>query len=126
MPELHKIMTILSNIQDEGYKVALLTDGRLSGASGSVPAAIHLSPEACDNESAAKIQDGDLITIDAIEGIFHLNVTESELADRDGRMAPRWDPIHYGAGRELFTGIRELVSKAEEGASFILPQDLDQ
>ncbi|MCH2037362.1 MAG: dihydroxy-acid dehydratase, partial [Rickettsiales bacterium] len=126
MPELHKLMTVLANLQDEGYRVALLTDGRLSGASGKVPAAIHLSPEALDNEIASKIEDGDNIIIDADNGILHLDVKEMKLTSRTKRTNPNTATIHYGLGRELFTGMRHNVTSAEEGASFILPQGLDQ
>lgn len=126
MPELHKLMTILSNIQDEGYNVALLTDGRLSGASGSVPAAIHLSPEALDNDIISKIHDGDMITLDVKQGIISLEVDKNELPKRTKRMKPNDSAIQYGLGRELFTGMRDNVTSAEEGASFILPKGLDQ
>ncbi|MEX0645040.1 MAG: dihydroxy-acid dehydratase, partial [Parvularculaceae bacterium] len=115
MPELHKLTPPLGVLQDKGYKVALLTDGRMSGASGKVPAAIHLSPEAVDGGSIAKIRDGDIIRLDTEEGSLEVKVGAAELQRRAPLMcdlgADRW-----GTGRELFAGLRAHVSGAEEGA----------
>ncbi len=115
MPELHKLTPPLSVLQDRGYRVALVTDGRMSGASGNVPAAIHLSPEAVDNGPIARIREGDLILLDAVEGILELKVDPQELAARS--------PAHYdlshqhvGMGRELFGNMRANLGSAADGA----------
>lgn len=116
MPELHKLTPFLGSLQDKGYKVALVTDGRMSGASGKIPAAIHLTPEALHGGAIAKIQDGDMIRLDAHTGELTLLVDEAELAVRD--CATQDLSAHqFGMGREMFAGMRSLVSGAEEGAS---------
>lgn len=116
MPELHKLTPFLGSLQDKGYKVALVTDGRMSGASGKIPAAIHLTPEALHGGAIAKIQDGDMIRLDAHTGELTLLVDEAELAARD--CATQDLSAHqFGMGREMFAGMRSLVSGAEEGAS---------
>ena len=116
MPELHKLTPFLGSLQDKGYKVALVTDGRMSGASGKIPAAIHLTPEALNGGAIAKIQDGDMIRLDAHTGELTLLVDEAELASRD--CATQDLSAHqFGMGREMFAGMRSLVSGAEEGAS---------
>jgi len=116
MPELHKLTPFLGSLQDKGYKVALVTDGRMSGASGKIPAAIHLTPEALHGGAIAKIQDGDMIRLDAHTGALTLLVDEAELAVRD--CATQDLSAHqFGMGREMFAGMRSLVSGAEEGAS---------
>lgn len=114
MPELHKLTPFLGVMQNKGLKVALLTDGRMSGASGKILAAIHVSPEAFRSGAIAQIRDGDVITIDAERGI--LNV-EAEL---DDRQAADLSPLNsvQGMGRELFVNFRRTVSTAEAGASF--------
>ena len=116
MPELHKLTPFLGSLQDKGFKVALVTDGRMSGASGKIPAAIHLTPEALHGGAIAKIQDGDMIRLDAHTGELTLLVDEAELAARD--CATQDLSAHqFGMGREMFAGMRSLVSGAEEGAS---------
>lgn len=116
MPELHKLTPFLGSLQDKGYKVALVTDGRMSGASGKIPAAIHLTPEALHGGAIAKIQDGDMIRLDAHTGELTLLVDEAELVARD--CATQDLSAHqFGMGREMFAGMRSLVSGAEEGAS---------
>ncbi|MFD1381883.1 phosphogluconate dehydratase [Rhodanobacter aciditrophus] len=115
MPELHKLTPYLGNLQDQGYKVALVTDGRMSGASGKVPAAIHLTPEALAGGLIAKIQDGDLVRLDAVEGTLSVLVSEAELAKRDAAECDL-TRSHQGMGRELFSGQRMLVNGAEQGA----------
>ncbi|EGM69960.1 phosphogluconate dehydratase [Shewanella sp. HN-41] len=115
MPELHKLTPLLGSLQDKGFKVALMTDGRMSGASGKVPAAIHLTPEALDGGLIAKVQDGDLIRVDAITGELSLLVSETELAAR----AVGEVNLHrsrYGMGRELFSALRANLSSPETGA----------
>jgi phosphogluconate dehydratase len=115
MPELHKLTPVMATLQDQGYKVAIVTDGRMSGASGKVPAAIHLAPEAVEGGIIAKIQEGDLITLDAPNGDLILHVSDEELAKRD-HVISHTEPT-YGTGRELFAGFRNIVSSADLGAS---------
>ncbi|MEO9654524.1 phosphogluconate dehydratase [Marinomonas sp.] len=115
MPELHKLTPFLGNLQDQGYKVALVTDGRMSGASGKVPAAIHLTPEALAGGLIAKIQDGDLVRLDAVEGSLSLLISDEELANREAAIQDLTNS-HQGMGRELFSAFRLLVSGAEQGA----------
>lgn len=115
MPELHKLMPPLGVLMDRGYKVALVTDGRLSGASGKVPAAIHVTPEAYVGGLLAKVQDGDMIQIDGTTGKLELLVDEAELAQRKAA-APDLSTSHVGMGRELFSAMRDKISGAEDGA----------
>lgn len=115
MPELHQLTPTLANLQDKGYKVALLTDGRMSGASGKVPAAIHMTPEAAAMGVIGKICDGDMIELDADKGILKLCVDESELALREN--AAFSDERQFGMGRELFGVFRNTVSAAEQGGT---------
>ena len=114
MPELHKLSNYLGVMQSNGLKVALLTDGRMSGASGKILAAIQVTPESAAGGMIGKIQDGDLITIDAKRNKLYVE------ADLVGREAP--DKMHdvVGMGRELFTNMRSQVGSAEQGASFII------
>ena len=116
MPELHALTPILSNIQDLGFKVALLTDGRMSGASGKVPAAIHITPEAMDNGVIGKIKDGDEIEIDAISG--HINLNEN-YADRALKF-PNDRNDQSSFGRNLFSLLRQNATNAENGAGLNL------
>lgn len=115
MPELHRLTPPLGVLQDRGYKVALVTDGRMSGASGKVPAAIHVTPEAYKGGLIAKVQNGDMIEINTQTGELKLLVEESEL---DQRQAARTDiALHQvGMGREMFGGMRSTLTGAEEGA----------
>ena len=112
MPELHALTPILSNIQDLGFKVALLTDGRMSGASGKVPAAIHVIPEALDNGIIGKILDGDIIDIDATSGRIEVNET---VAKRDIKVPSKYSQNNT-FGRNLFSLLRQNASSAENGA----------
>jgi phosphogluconate dehydratase len=116
MPELHKLTTVLGVLQDRGRKVALVTDGRMSGASGKVPAAIHVTPEAVDGGSIARIADGDVIRLDAETGQLDVLVAAEELAARPICTADLSDNEH-GLGRELFAGFRAMVGRADQGAS---------
>ncbi|SHE39362.1 6-phosphogluconate dehydratase [Modicisalibacter ilicicola DSM 19980] len=116
MPELHKLTPYLGVLQDRGYKVALVTDGRMSGASGKVPAAIHLTPEAVDGGPLAKLREGDVVRLDADKGELRAVVDDDEWQARDAA-AIDLDTYRYGMGRELFAGFRHLVSGAEEGAA---------
>jgi phosphogluconate dehydratase len=116
MPELHKLTTVLGVLQDRGHKVALVTDGRMSGASGKVPAAIHVTPEALEGGAIGKVRDGDMVRLDAEAGALDVLVDAAELKRR---MASRIDlsANTYGFGRELFAGFRELAGRADHGAS---------
>jgi phosphogluconate dehydratase len=123
MPELHKLTPPLAVLQGKGFKVALLTDGRMSGASGKVPAAIHVSPEALALGPLAKIVDGDTICLDATTGSLNALVDATTWAARE---YIKIDPQQlrsnqYGLGRELFQSMRQHVSSAEEGATTWLP-----
>lgn len=116
MPELHNLTPPLSVLQGRGFKVALVTDGRMSGASGKVPAAIHMTPEAVDGGAIAKIRDGDMIRLDANEGTLTFLGDEKEFFSR----TPATEDLrsqHFGMGRELFAGFRSLVGVADRGAS---------
>ena len=119
MPELHKLTPTLGVIQDRGYTVALVTDGRMSGASGKVPAAIHVSPEAAEGGAIAKIRDGDIVRLDAEAGRLELCVEAAALAARPPADADL-DAHAFGTGRELFANMRRQVTSAEAGASFLL------
>jgi len=115
MPELHKLTPPLGVLQDKGFKVALVTDGRMSGASGKVPAAIHLCPEALDGGLIAKVKTGDMINLDGETGELTLLVDEQELASRDVALF-QVNGHHQGMGRELFGFMRRNLSSAETGA----------
>lgn len=115
MPELHKLTPVMATLQDQGFKVAIVTDGRMSGASGKVPAAIHLAPEAVEGGIIAKIQEGDLVTLDAPNGMLKVHVSDDELAKRELEISQ--PSLTFGTGRELFTGFRNIVSSADLGAS---------
>lgn len=115
MPELHKLTPLLGVLQDKGFKVALVTDGRMSGASGKVPAAIHLCPEALDGGLIAKIKDGDLINLDGETGELTLQVDEQELQAREIAQF-QVNGHHEGMGREIFGFMRRNLSSAETGA----------
>ena len=115
MPELHKLTPPLGVLQDKGFKVALVTDGRMSGASGKVPAAIHLCPEALDGGLIAKIENGDMIKLDGITGKLELLVNEEVLAKRENAIFQK-NKHHEAMGRELFGFMRRNLSSAETGA----------
>lgn len=117
MPELHKLTPYLGSLQDKGYKVALVTDGRMSGASGKVPAAIHLWPEAVDGGAIAKIKNGDVISVNALTGELMIDLTDSELAKRECTLSSLDQKQVVGMGRELFLPMRNQVGCAERGAS---------
>jgi len=119
MPELHKLTPMLGILQDKGYKVALVTDGRMSGASGKVPAAIHLVPEAAEGGLLGKLADGDLIRLDAVTGELQYRGDLQQLQARE--TAPQPDAGQRGCGRELFAVNRNNISNAEQGASFLFP-----
>ena len=118
MPELHKLTSPLAVLQGKGYKVALVTDGRMSGASGKVPAAIHVSPEVLADGPLGKVRTGDVIRLDAVAGTLDALVDVAVWAQRSQiPMTPeQLDTNAHGLGRELFGGMRHLVLTAEEGA----------
>jgi phosphogluconate dehydratase len=116
MPELHNLTPALGVLQGRGFKVALVTDGRMSGASGKVPAAIHVTPEAVDGGPISKLRDGDLLRLDAEAGTLTFLGDEREFLSR----TPATEDLraeHHGMGRELFAGFRALVGAADRGAS---------
>jgi phosphogluconate dehydratase len=115
MPELHRLTPPLGVLQDRGYKVALVTDGRMSGASGKVPAAIHLTPEAYKGGLIGKVQTGDIVEIDTESNAITLHVSKDELASR-AQANINLSESHHGMGRELFAGMRSTLTGAEEGA----------
>ncbi len=115
MPELHSLSPALGVLQDRGRKVALVTDGRMSGASGKTPAAIHLTPEAVDGGPIGRIRTGDIVNLDAEHGLLEVKVETRELMSREPAKAP---PGHaFGLGRELFTHMRRSAGGAEQGAT---------
>ncbi|GFM58007.1 phosphogluconate dehydratase [Pseudomonas cichorii] len=115
MPELHKMTPFLGVLQDRGFKVALVTDGRMSGASGKIPAAIHVCPEAFDGGPLALVQDGDVIRVDGVKGTLQVLVEASELGARQPAVSQLDSGV--GCGRELFGFMRMAFSSAEQGAS---------
>ncbi|KTD67770.1 6-phosphogluconate dehydratase [Legionella steelei] len=115
MPELHQLTPKLGVLMDKGYQVALVTDGRMSGASGKVPAAIHVTPEAIDNEVLSRVETGDMILIDAEQGALQLLVSEQELKRRTKAVLHE-AVFHLGMGRELFSSLRTQFTGAEQGA----------
>ena len=117
MPELHKLTPILGVLQDRGYAVALVTDGRMSGASGKVPAAIHVTPEACQGGPLAMIRNGDWISLDATTGTLMVELSAQELAEREP--LPNGAISNTGVGREFFGLFRQAVTGAEQGASVL-------
>ncbi|PHZ84830.1 phosphogluconate dehydratase [Paremcibacter congregatus] len=123
MPELHKLTPSLGVLQDKGFHVALVTDGRMSGASGKVPAAIHLTPEALDGGPIGRIEDGDIIELDAEHGTLQVKVADNILAQRAQATADL-TTSHQGMGRELFSAFRQLVGTAENGAGVFGEDDV--
>ena len=119
MPELHKLTPFLGVLQDKGFAVALVTDGRMSGASGKVPAAIHVSPEAASGGLIGRIQEGDIIEVDASAGTLQVHVDALEFNRRAQASAPLEDD---NCGRDLFATTRALLSSAETGATFLFDE----
>ncbi|QKZ03235.1 phosphogluconate dehydratase [Pseudomonas eucalypticola] len=115
MPELHKMTPFLGVLQDRGFKVALVTDGRMSGASGKIPAAIHVCPEAFDGGALAKVRDGDMIRVDGVKGTLEVLMDAAEFAARTPAVGQLANAV--GCGRELFGFMRLAFSSAEQGAS---------
>jgi phosphogluconate dehydratase len=117
MPELHKLTPALGVLQDRGYQVAIVTDGRMSGASGKVPAAIHLTPEAAAGGPLARVIDGDVITLDADAGTLTIDVASDDFAARTATGRALSVDEWVGTGRELFASMRSAVGPADEGAT---------
>jgi len=121
MPELHKLTPPLGVLQDAGFQVALVTDGRMSGASGKVPAAIHVTPECLTGGPLARVRSGDVILLDGERGVLEARVSAQELAERQPEPVDLSDCQH-GLGRELFGVFRANATGAEQGAiSFAAP-----
>ncbi|MCB1049211.1 MAG: phosphogluconate dehydratase [Acidobacteria bacterium] len=125
MPELHKLTPALGVLQDRGQSVALVTDGRMSGASGKVPAAIHLCPETVEGGALARVNDGDWILLDAEQGVLEIQVSEAVWASREAAECDL-SSVHSGCGRELFAGFRHLVSSADSGASVLFHEEVSK
>ena len=117
MPELHGLTPALSVMMARGHRVALVTDGRMSGASGKIPAAIHVTPEAAAGGPLALVRDGDPLRLDCDRGTLDVLVDPVELAGREPLDAPAGDAEWVGTGRELFAALRHLVGRADHGAS---------
>ena len=123
MPELHALSPPLGALQDKGYRVALVTDGRMSGASGKIPAAIHVGPEACRGGPLARVQDGDVIRLDAHTGKLEIKVSQAEFNAREPAQY-RPNVLGQGLGREMFAAFRDNAGRPESGGSlfdFFLP-----
>ena len=124
MPELHGLTPALTVIQDQGFKVAIVTDGRMSGASGKVPAAIHLTPETLNNGPLGKVRTGDVILLDSLHGVLEAKVPADVWAAREVEKVDLHGNAH-GMGRDLFAVFRANACGAEDGAmSFVLPEHL--
>lgn len=115
MPELHQLTPTLSSLQSKGFKVALVTDGRMSGASGAVPAAIHVTPECLAGGMLEKVQNGDVLRLDSYSGVLEAHVSESTLMSRSV-VRPDLTKNTFGVGRELFASMRRSAGDAETGA----------
>jgi phosphogluconate dehydratase len=115
MPELHRLTPVLGALQDQGFHVGLVTDGRMSGASGKVPMVIHLSPEVMMGGPVGRVRNGDVITMDAEAGTLMAEVAEAEWEARDVAVEGH-DPLAETLGRGLFEGMRARALTAEEGA----------
>jgi phosphogluconate dehydratase len=120
MPELHKLTPALASLQSKGFKVALVTDGRMSGASGTVPAAIHVSPECLHGGPLAKVRDGDIVRLDSLAGTLAVQVSEEEFSRRTVA-TPVLDSNGFGMGRDLFRMFRANAAAAEEGGGVCVP-----
>ncbi|SFK36594.1 phosphogluconate dehydratase [Amycolatopsis sacchari] len=121
MPELHGLTPALGALMDRGFQVALITDGRMSGASGKIPSAIQVTPEAAAGGALARVEDGDVVVLDAEAGTLDVLVDEAELAARPVRDSAPDEASWVGTGRELFTALRRAVGPADQGASVFGP-----
>jgi phosphogluconate dehydratase len=120
MPELHKLTPALASLQSKGFKVALVTDGRMSGASGTVPAAIHVTPECLSGGPLAKLRDGDIVRLDSLTGTLCAHVPDAIWNQRESAPADVGENGH-GMGRELFRLFRTHAAAAEQGGGVCLP-----
>jgi phosphogluconate dehydratase len=120
MPELHKLTPALVSLQSKGFKVALVTDGRMSGASGTVPAAIHVTPECLHGGPLARVRDGDLVRLDSVAGTLTVSVPEETFSQRT-TTPPALEQNNYGMGRDLFRMFRANAAGAEEGGGVCVP-----
>jgi phosphogluconate dehydratase len=120
MPELHQLTPSLASLQSKGFQVALVTDGRMSGASGTVPAAIHVTPECLNDGPLRHVRDGDMIHLDSNHGILEARVPAAEWNARH-EVTPDLSHNAYGMGRELFSSFRGVANDAEAGASSFGP-----
>jgi phosphogluconate dehydratase len=120
MPELHKLTPALASLQSKGFKVALVTDGRMSGASGTVPAAIHVSPECLHGGPLAKVRNGDIVRLDSLAGTLAVQVSEEEFSRRTV-VIPALESNGFGMGRDLFRMFRANAAAAEEGGGVCVP-----
>jgi phosphogluconate dehydratase len=120
MPELHKLTPALASLQSKGFKVALVTDGRMSGASGTVPAAIHVTPECLNGGPLARVMDGDVVRLDSLAGTLTVHVSDDALAQRKP-IGPALAQNDYGMGRDLFRMFRANAAAAEEGGGVCIP-----
>jgi phosphogluconate dehydratase len=121
MPELHRLTPLLGVLQDQGFHVALVTDGRMSGASGKVPAVIHVSPEALLEGPIGKVRTGDMLVIDAEAGVLDIEIDAAEWASRPEAVPQHQAENEVGFGRELFGVFRAAAAPAELGASVFGP-----
>jgi phosphogluconate dehydratase len=124
MPELHKLTPVLGALQDQGYRVALVTDGRMSGASGKVPAAIHVWPESSAGGAIGKVRDGDLIELDAEAGILRVQAQDPDWLKRETPKGAAHD-APLGSGRDLFQLFRSHARHAELGGGVFWGDDTD-
>ena len=113
---MHSLSPVLGALQDSGIKVALVTDGRMSGASGKVPSAIHVAPEAARGGALSKVQDGDMILVDCETGVLEVDVDQNTFQSREFATF-RPNASHMGLGRELFSAFRAIATDTETGAS---------
>jgi phosphogluconate dehydratase len=120
MPELHKLTPALASLQSKGFRVALVTDGRMSGASGAVPAAIHVSPECLSGGPLTKVRDGDIVRLDSLAGTLTVSVPDEVLAQRE-TPEPVLEGNGFGMGRDLFRVFRTNAATAEEGGGLCVP-----
>ncbi|MEM8555771.1 MAG: dihydroxy-acid dehydratase, partial [Pseudomonadota bacterium] len=119
MPELHGLTPVLAVLQDRGHKVALVTDGRMSGASGKVPSAIHVAPEAADGGPLSRLQNGDMVRVDAVAGVLSL-VGDVSAFDARTQATPDLSHNGHGLGRELFEVFRTTVGASTDGAGVVV------
>jgi phosphogluconate dehydratase len=116
MPELHGLTPVLGILQDRGHKIALVTDGRMSGASGKIPSAIHMSPEAARGGPLARVRDGDMIRFDSEKGTLDIQVDDATFQAREPAQY-RLNESAMGLGREMFSYFRQMAGTADTGAS---------